>query len=123
AHGLHGPERIAGLGEQMSHDERRVAEHIVENATALQHAVPEPRRVRAAVLLGGARELRAAGSRHAARPEQFLPGLDVRCEQLVLQVSRRNADALHELDYLLRLRHGPAERLLAGDALERALAA
>ena len=33
--------------------------------------LPEPRHVRAAVLLGGAREVRTAGRRRAARPEQL----------------------------------------------------
>src|ERR1019366_4984594 len=55
--------------------------------------------------------------------KQLLPCLDMRCEELVLQISRRHADALHEADDLLCLGDIAAERLFAGDALQRALAA
>ena len=82
----------------MPNDERRVAHHVVEHAAALQLAAPEPRHVRTAVLLGRAREIRTAGRRRAARPEQRRARLDLRREDLVLEIAVREPDALHELD-------------------------
>src|SRR5580698_2093106 len=96
AHGLHGAQRLARFGEQVPHDERRVAEHVIEHAAALQYTVPEPGRMRTAVLLRGASEIRPARGRHAARPQQLLPRLDVRREKLVLEIPGRNANALRE---------------------------
>ena len=119
----HARRRRAGLGEQMPHDERRVAHHVVEHAAALQRALPEPRHVRAAVLLGGAREIGTTRRRRAARPEQLAPRLDLRREQLVLEISVRDPGSLHQLGDALRLGHVSRQRLLARDALERSLPA
>ena len=93
----------ARLGEQVAHDQRRVAHHVVEHAAALQLAAPEPRRVRAAVLLGRAGEVGPAGgrarrapraARAAPRPAARTPGS---------RGSRRQLRAPHELDDALGL--------------------
>src|SRR2546422_3236255 len=55
------------LGEQVAHDERRVAHHVVQDAAALEVAAPEPGLVGARVLLRGAREVGAAGDRKSTR--------------------------------------------------------
>ena len=70
---LHRRQRLARLGQQVPHHERRVAHHVVEHAATLQPAAPEPRRVRPAVLLGGAREVRPAGE-PGARAPRAAPG-------------------------------------------------
>ena len=85
--GLHRGERRAGLREKMPDDERRVTHHVVEHAAALQLAAPEPRHVRTAVLLRGAREIRPARRRRAARPEQLAPRFDLRREDLILEIA------------------------------------
>src|SRR5579864_4327586 len=103
----------------MAHNERRVTHHVVENTAALQRTVPEPGRMRAAVFLCRPREVRPACSRRAARPDELLPSLDVRREELILEIPCLHADALGELHDLLRFGDGAAERLLAGDALQR----
>src|SRR6185312_16897702 len=66
---------------------------------------------------------RTARGGGAAGPDELLSRLDVRREQLVLEVAGRYADALHELDQLLRFRHSPPERLLTRDSLQLALSA
>ena len=116
AHRPHRRGRLARLGEQMLHHERRVAHHVVEHAAALQVALPEPRHVRPAVLLGGAGEVGAPGDLGAARPEQGAARGDVRCEQLVLEIARRDAGLLHHLDDFLGLGDVAPQRLLARDA-------
>ena len=122
AHGLHGAQRLARLGEEVPHDERRVAHHVVEHAAALQVSLPEPGHVRARMLLRGAREERPARRRSTARPQQLAARFHMRRKELVLEVARLQPDTLHEPRDLLCLGDVPRERLLAGDALERALA-
>src|SRR3954466_15547377 len=107
----------------MPHDERRMAHHVVEHAATLQLALPEPRHVRSAVLLGRAGQIWASRRRGAARPEQHATALHVWREDLVLEIAGREPDALHQLVDLLRFGDVAREWLLAGDAPEIALAA
>ena len=87
-HRAHARERLARPREQVPHEQRRVAHHVVEHTAALQIALPEPRRVRPAVLLGRAREIRTTRRRGAARPEERASRLDVRREELILEIAR-----------------------------------
>src|SRR5258708_14440161 len=100
----------------MLHEQRRVAHHVVEHAAALQLALPEPRRVRSAVLLGGAREVGAAGELRAARPQQIATGLDLGRKNLVLEIPVREADFGDELEDSLCLAHIARDRLLTRHA-------
>src|SRR5688572_12164795 len=105
----------------MPDDERRVAHHVVEDAAALQAALPEPRAVRPTVLLGGTGEVGPPGVRRAPGPDERLARLDLWREELVLEVSRGDTEAPNELDHLLRFGNVAGERLLAGDPFELAL--
>src|SRR4051812_47980957 len=107
----------------MLDEERRVAHHVVQHSSALEIAAPEPRHVRAAVLFAGAREVRPAGRRSATRPEQRVPRFDLRSEDLVLEVSRRDADLLRQADDFPRFADVAGQRLLAGNAEELTAAA
>jgi len=71
-----------------------MAHHVVENATALERALPEPRHVRSAVLFSGAGEIRPAGERSASRPDQLFAACDLRREELILEVPRIEPDTL-----------------------------
>jgi hypothetical protein len=112
--------RLAGGAQQVAHEQRRVAHHVVEHPAALLVAAPEPRRVRPGVLLGGAREVGPAGEPRAALPQQLPPVLDVRAEELVLEVAVRESGAPHQREQVLGLGHGARERLLARHAPQRA---
>ena len=122
-HRPHRRERSARLGEQVAHDQRRVAHHVVQDAAALKIPAPKPRHVRPAVLFRGAREIWPAGERRAPCPHDRPPLGHRRREQLVLQVAVREPRFFHELGDALRLGDVTRERLLAGDALERPFAA
>jgi hypothetical protein len=76
--------------------------------------------MRTAVLLGGAREVGAAGQLRASRPDYLSAALHLGREELVLQVSGQHACPFGERHYPLGLRHVAREWLLAGDADERA---
>src|SRR5687768_13370699 len=78
--------------------------------------------MRTAVLLGRTREIGTPRRRRAAGPDELVARLDLRGEELVLEVPGRDADSLHELHDLLRFGDVPRERLLAGDPLQLALA-
>src|SRR5512142_2795087 len=106
----------------MPNDERRVAHHVVEHAAALELSAPEPRHVRTAVFFGGAREIWAAGGRGASCPNELSSRFDLRREQLVLEIARRESHALHQFAHALRLGDVARERLLARETDERALA-
>ena len=73
-------------GQEKAAELDAVAHHVVQDAAALQRAVPEPRHVRAAVLFGRARQVRAAGDRCAARPDELAPARHRRREDLVLEI-------------------------------------
>ena len=60
--------------------------------------------------------------RRAARPQQFVPGLGVRREQLILEIARLQAHAPGEVTHALRLRHVARQRFLAGESTQRSLA-
>src|SRR5262245_33063380 len=100
-----------------------MAHHVVEHAAALQLALPEPGRVRTAVLLGGAREVGAPSELRAARPQEIASGFDLRRKQLILEIAVRQADLVHELEDPLCLVDIARERLLTGDSLELPFAA
>ena len=79
--------------------QRRVAHHVVEHAAALQLALPEPGHVRPAVLLGRARQVGPAGGRARRAPRcSSRPALDLRREDLVLQVAVSEPGPLHQLE-------------------------
>jgi len=86
--------------------------------STLQVASPEPGRMRSAMFLGGAGEIRPSGRRGATRPGQGMARLDLRCEQLVLQVAVRDPRAVDQRQHALGFRDRAPQRLLAGDALE-----
>src|SRR5918992_1782875 len=74
---------LAGLGEQVAGHLYAMTHHVRENAPSLPLAEPEPGGVGPAVLLGGAGEVRSAGSGNAAAPDNLLPPLHGRREDLV----------------------------------------
>src|SRR4051812_4839699 len=92
--------------------------HVVEHTTTLQSALPEPWHVRSAVLLGSASEIGASGEGCAARPDQLASTRDVGREKLVLEISRVESYARHQLSDLLRFRHISRERLFACESTE-----
>ena len=116
-------ERLPRLGKEVAYHHRRMAHHVVQHAPALELPLPEPGRVRAAVLLRGARQVRPAGEGGAARPEQGAPRLDLWSEELILQVSGLQLGFRRQRRYFSRLAHVSGQRLLAGNTLELALAA
>src|SRR6185312_15828152 len=111
---------IAGLGEQIAHQLHRMTHHVVEHTAALHVAAPEPWHVRATVFFGCAREIRASGSRCAATPDQRPAGLDLRREQLILQIAVHQSNALDELEDRCGFRDVACEWLFARDCLESA---
>ena len=109
----------AGGGQQVPHYLDRVAGHVVQHPAALQVAAPEPRPVGAAVLLGGAGQVRPAGEGGAAMPQQLAPPGDGRREDLVLQVAVGEAGLGRERTHPLRLGDGAGKGLLAGHPTQR----
>ena len=114
--GTHRGPRGAGLGEQVAHHQRRVAHHVVQDAAALEVTAPEPRHVGTAVLLGGAGEIRPAGQRGAAGPDDGASPFDLRGEHLVLQIAVLQARLLYQRDDALGLGDVAGQRLLARNA-------
>src|SRR6185295_449786 len=53
---LEEPDAVAGRREEVPADGDAVAPHVRQDAPALANRIPEPRLVRAAVLLGGTRQ-------------------------------------------------------------------
>src|SRR3989442_2397274 len=85
------------------HHQRRVTHHVVEDPAALELALPEPGHVGSAVLLRGPGEVRAAGERGAARPDDGAALRHGGREYLVLQVAVGDSGLLRELEHLIRL--------------------
>ncbi len=110
---LHGRKRLPRLREQVPHHERRVTHHVVEHSTALQPAPPEPGRMRAAVLLRGAREVRPAGELGAPGPEQRAAHFHLWRKELVLEIARPESRPTRQPRHRLRLGDIPCQRLLA----------
>ncbi len=82
-------ERVAGsprLGQEESGGFQAVTHHIVEDATALFLPLPEPGAVRPAVFFRRSRQVRTARERRAPTPEDLLPSLNRRSEDLILQI-------------------------------------
>ena len=115
--------RRSRLGQQMAHEQHRVAHHVVEHAAALQLAAPEPRRMRSAVFLGCARQIGPAGGSRAARPDSRTAGLDLRREYLIFQIAVHGTAALDQLQHALGFGDISRQRLLASDAAQAAHAA
>ncbi len=113
--GLHGRQRLARLREQVPHHQRRVAHHVVEDPATLQPAAPEPRRMRPAVLLRRARQIRSPRELCPAGPEQRPSRLHLRREELVLEIPRLEPRPPCQRRHLLRLGDIPRQRLLAGE--------
>ena len=79
------------LAEQKTPDLDAVTGHVGKDAAPLPLRLPEPRHVRPAMLLGGARQIGTPTDRDGAAPHDVLAALDGAREHLVLQV------AVHEL--------------------------
>ena len=73
------------------------------------------------MLLRRAGEIRATGRRGATRPDERSTRLDVRREELILEVGGLQLDAGGELAHADRFVEVAGERLLAGDAEQRPL--
>jgi hypothetical protein len=101
----------------------RVAHHVVENAAALQPALPEPGHVRPAVLLGGTGQVGAAGRGGAAGPDEHAAMLHLRAEELVFEVAVPEPRLPGERGHLLRFLDGAGEWLFAGKPQEFTAAA
>ncbi len=97
--------------------------HVVEDSAALQLALPEPGHVGSAVLLRGPGQIGAAGECGAARPDDGAALRHGGRERLVLEIAVGDPGLLRELEDPLRFRDVAAERFLACDAAELALAA
>ena len=108
--------RRAGLGEEIAPDLDAVTGHVGQNAAALAPALPEPRHVWPAMLLGRARQIGAAAGRHGAPPHDVLAALNGAGEHLVLQIAVQQLGVFGESQHLARFRERPPERLFAGDA-------
>ena len=74
------------------------------------------------MLLGGAREIRAARGRHGAPPDDLAAALHRGREELVLEIAVHEAAILDEAQHLARFREGAGERLLASDRADRRFA-
>ena len=109
---LYRGQRLARLRKQVPHHERRVTHHVVEHSTALQPAPPEPWRMRAAVLLRGAREVRPAGELGAPGPEQRAAHFHLWRKELVLEIARPESRPTRQPRHRLRLGDIPCQRLL-----------
>ena len=102
----------------MANQQSRVTHHVVEYAAPLEVALPEPRPMRPTVLFGGTGEVRSPGERGAAGPEDGATVLDLRREDLILEVPVIECGSLHESGDVHRLRDIAGQRLLARDAHE-----
>src|SRR5947207_4945238 len=103
----------------MAHDLYRMTHHVVENSPALKRSLPEPRHVRPAVLLGGARQVGSSSERGAASPDQFAPARNVRREKLILEITGVQADTASELRDFFCFGNVAPERFLAGETAQR----
>jgi hypothetical protein len=68
------------------------------------------------MLLGRARQIRAAADRHGTPPDDVLAALHRRREQLVLEIAMEQTGILGEPQHLARFGQRAAERLLAANA-------
>ena len=103
----------------MPNQHDRVTHHVVQHAAALQVTAPEPRLVRAAVLLGRARQIRAAREGNTSRPNNVAASRNGWREKLVLQISMAESDSINQLDDPFCFSDIPRKGFLAGDALKR----
>ena len=72
------------------------------------------------MLFGSARQIGTTGERSTARPNEFSSTNDVGRKELVLQVASIEANAFDQIDDLLCLGDVSRQRLLAGEAAQRA---
>src|SRR5688500_14090283 len=79
--------------------------------------------MRTTVLFGGARKIRPTGTARPTGPKQCMACFNLGREELILEISMRDADALDEVNHALRFGDIACKRLLAGNAFEGALAA
>src|SRR5947207_11709902 len=107
----------------MAHDLDRMTHHVVETSPALKRPLPEPRHVRPAVLLGGARQIGSSSERSAASPNQFAPARDVWREKLILEITGVQADTASEIRDFFCFGNVAPERFLAGETAQRSRAA
>ena len=73
---------------------------------ALPVSAPEPRLVRARMLLRRARDVRAAAFRHRAAPDDVASALHCGPEQLVLKIAVKKPGLLPQREPFLRLGQG-----------------
>src|SRR6185437_3098771 len=90
--------------------------HVGKDAAALPLRLPEPRHVRPAMLLGGARQIRAAADRDGAAPHDVLAALDCARKHLVLEIAVHQLGVFGEAQHFPRLGKSATERLFARDA-------
>src|SRR6202034_3649151 len=108
--------RRAGLAQQKSSDFDAVTGHVGQNPAALALRLPEPRHVRAAVLLGGARQIGPAANRHRAPPDDVFAALHGAREYLIFQIAVQQRSIGREPQHLAGFNKRTPERLLASDA-------
>src|SRR5512138_1699696 len=96
-----------------------MAHHVVENAAALQCALPEPRHMWPAVFFSRAREIGATGKRSSPRPDQILAARNVWCEELILEITGIQLYTCGELRHFLRFADIAREWFLACETEQR----
>ena len=93
-----------------------MAEHVVQHAASLTHAVPEPGHVGSAVLLRCPGKVWTPGDRHGPPPDDLLPAHDGRLKHLILEIPVQHRHRLDQLDHAPRLAQVTGQRLFASDA-------
>src|SRR5688572_15665533 len=114
--------RCSRSSEQVSNELHRVTHHVIENASTLERALPEPRHVRSAVLFGGARQIRAPRERGTSCPDELLPACDLRRKELILEVAGVESNARRESRNFFCLGDVAGEWFLAREPAKRSSA-
>ena len=96
---------------------------IMQSSAALLVCAPEPRRMGPAMFFCGASEIRSAGRRGPAAPQQFASGMKVRREHLVLEVAMHQADSLDQLGHAFCFGESSCKGFFASDPPQGSLAA
>ena len=81
-------------------------------------ALPEPRHVRAAMLLGGARQIGPTADRHGAAPHDVLAALHRAGEHLIFQIAVQELGIFGQAQHLAGFGERAPQRLFASDAYE-----
>ncbi|OQB50446.1 MAG: hypothetical protein BWX98_02625 [Candidatus Aminicenantes bacterium ADurb.Bin147] len=94
----------------------RVAHHVVEHSAALERSFPEPRHVRAAVLLGRPSQVGRAGDGRAPGPQDLLAAGDGGGEDLVFEITVQDPGFFDEGEHPAGFLGVAAKRFFAGHA-------